>query len=250
MTPECLSCGVENPETAQFCGNCGAPARDEEKARDEDRFKILVAVFIAIVSFLGAVLAWRISVAANGAADADVSGIVSTIGRNQARVASEADMYRNLGTYQIVRIHDLLSESLTVERERYPSSDSVRDQLWHQAWTENIVAEEYLDQVDIGPEYIRPDGSYDGQAAQDIDMAQRALAADFDPQGRNFSEADRLRGKAHQLMGLALVLTVALFFYTLAEVIEHASKYVCFALGSVVFVFVLVALPLIEYNLV
>jgi hypothetical protein len=249
MTLECVSCGAENPEAAKFCGHCGAPVGVEEQTRREDRFKALVAVFIAIVSFLGAVLAWRISVAANGAADADVRGIVSTIARNRAGVASEDDMFRNLRTYLRVRIHDLLSESLTKEREQYPQDDPRVDQLWYQAWTENLVAEEYLDQVDIAPEYIRTDGSYDGQAARDVDMAQRALAADFDVVGRNFSEADRLRSKAQQLVALATVLGVALFFYTLAEVIERAFKYVCFALGSAVFLVVLVALPLLETRL-
>ena len=47
--------------------------------------------------------------------------------------------------------------------------------------------------VDGRPEYVRADGSYDGRAAQDIDMAQRALGADFDPQGRHFARADLLR---------------------------------------------------------
>lgn len=242
----CPKCGAENAPTAQYCDQCGIALADHTKSRSENRFKILVAVFIAVVSIAGAVLAWRISVAASSAADADVSGIVSTISRNEARVASESDMYRNLATYLQVRIHDLLSNSLLQEYEWYPGGDPTRDRLWDEAWTEIFVAEAYLDQVDVRPEYIRPDGSYNGRAAQDIDMAHRALDADFDPQGKHFANADRLRGKVQWLMGLAFILSFSLLFYTLAEVITHKLKYLFFGLGSTIFALVIVALPLIE----
>jgi hypothetical protein len=246
MTKLCPNCKVENAREGKFCIQCGADLALVEAEEPYDRFKTLVAVFIAIVSIVGAVLAWRISVASSSAADADVSGVVSTIEQNQALVASEADMYRNQETYLQVRIHDRLSEDLLVEYERYPSSSPTRDHLWAEAWTEIFVAEAYLDQVNIRPEYIRTDGSYDGRAAQDVDLAHRALNSDF-AADRRFDQADLLRGKAQWLMGLAPVLSVALLFYTLAEVITTRLRYVCFALGSLILLVVLAGLPLIEF---
>jgi len=214
--------------------------------KSDERFKTVVAVLIAIVSLAGAILAWRISTVDSEAADADVSGIVSIVSWQQARVASEADMYRNLRTYLRVRIHDLLSDGLTRERDLYPLEDPNRDRLWDEGWLETFVAEEYLDQVTIRPEYIRPDGSYDGQAAQDIDMASWSLTSDFDPQGRYFTQADRMRVKVRWLMGLALFLSTSLVFYTLAEVITHTVKYVFLILGTGILILSLVALPLME----
>jgi hypothetical protein len=242
----CPECGAENPESNKHCSQCGELIRPEPA----DRFKTLVAVLIAIISIIGAVLAWRAAFADSSASDADVRGTVSIIQRNQALVASEADMYRNLSAYLQVRIHDALSLNLIADSERRAGDDPKSAQYWSDGWTEIFVAEAYLDEVDIRPEYIRPDGSYDGQAAQDIDMAQRSLSTDFDPLGLHFSQADQLRTKVLRLVGLALVLAVALLCYTLATVIERGLKYVFFALGSALSVLVVVAAIIVELGIV
>jgi hypothetical protein len=242
----CPECGAENPASNKHCGQCGELIRPEAA----DRFKTLVAILIAIVSLIGAVLAWRAAFADSGAADADVRGTVSIIQRNQALVASEAEMYRNLSAYVQVRIHDVLSLYLVADSERRAADDPKSAQYWADGWTEIFVAEAYLDEVDIRPEYIRADGSYDGQAAQDIDMAERSLGTDFDPLGQHFAQADRLRTKVLWLVGLALVLAVALLCYTLATVIQRRIKYLFFALGSALSVLVVVAAIIVELRIV
>lgn len=243
-TIQCPECGAENPESSKHCGQCGELIRPEPG----DRFKTLVAILIAVVSIVGAVLAWRAAAAGSSASDADVRGTVSIIQRNQALVASEADMYRNLSAYLQVRIHDALSLNLVADSERRAADDPKGSQYWSDAWTEIFVAEAYLEQVDIRPEYIRADGSYDGQAAQDIDMAERSLSTDFDPQGQHFGRADRLRTRVLWLVGLTLVLAGALLCYTLATVIQRGLKYVFFALGSVLSILVVVGAVLVELS--
>ena len=242
----CPHCGAENPAGSRYCCQCAEPF---DQAGSRDRFKTLVAIFIAVVSIAGALLAWRAARAGSSASDADVRGTVGIINRNQALVASEADMYRNLSAYLQVRIHDVLSRDLLNDSESRPDEDPQRSRLWDDGWTEIFVAEAYLDQVDVRPEYIRADGSYDGQAAQDIDMAHRALGSDFDPQGRHFSLADRLRAKVLYLVGLTLVLSLALLCYTLATVIQRRIKYVFFALGSAIFLLVAVGAVIVELSL-
>ncbi len=234
-----------NAEQVGPIGETALPAAKEP----EDRFKLLVTILIAIVSIAGAVLAWRVSTAASAAGDADVDGIVSTVNRNQALVASESDMYRNMGAYLQVRLHNLASRSLAAEWKLLPQGAPREDFLWSESWTEIYVAEQYLGQVDIRPEYVRPDGSYDGQAAQDVDMAGRAMEADLDPLGRHFATADRMRLKVEWLMGTALILTTVLFLYTLATVVKGRLKYLFLALGSTVFGLVLVAVVVIETTL-
>jgi hypothetical protein len=242
----CPKCGAENPAGSKYCGQCGESVGPAER---EGGFRTLVAILIAVVSIVGAVLAWRAAQAGSSAADADVRGTVSIINRNQALVASDADMYRNLSTYLQVRIHDMLSLSLFADYERRASDDPKLSSLWDEGWTEVFVAEAYLDQVNVRPEYIRPDGSYDGKAAQDIDMATRSLGSDFDPQGRHFAQADRLRTKVLWLVGLALVLSVTLLCYTVATVIQRRVKYVFFAVGSVIFVLVIAAAIVVELSM-
>ena len=242
MTLPCSNCGAENPETGNFCTRCGAPIERLETKEEEasDRFKTWVAVLIAIVSIAGAALAYRITIASGNAADADVSGIVSSVNIHQARVASEADLYRDLQAYLQVRIHDLLGGSLIDERDLHPASDPVQSRLWDEGWTETFVAEAYLDQIDLRPEYLHPDGSYDEQAYLDIQAAESALASDLNREG-HFSEADRLRSKVQLLVGVALILSLTLFFYTLAEIVDHRVKWLFLILGTGFFAIALMA---------
>jgi len=247
MTMQCPACSAENPESAKFCNECGLSFTDGERAKEEseDRFKTVVAFLIAIVSIVGAALAYRVALAAGNAANADVAGIVSSVSLHQARVASEAELYRDLGAYLQVRIHDQLSHDLNTERDQYPSGDPARDRLWGEGWTETRVAEAYLDEIYFPPEHIRSDGSYDEQAALDINIAHRALEADFNRE-EHFVEANRLRAKVQWLIGVALILTVTLLFYTLAEVITHAIKYLFLVLGTATFIIVIIGTLMIE----
>jgi hypothetical protein len=241
----CQSCGAENPESGKFCTRCGASLALPEQEEPGDRFKTMVAILIAIVSLAGAVVAYRITLASGAAADADVAGIVSSVNMHQARVASQADLLRDLGAYLQVRIHDLLSSDLIAERDQYPDGDPIRDRLWDEGWTETYVAESYLDKIYVRPEYLRADGSYDEQAALDLNIAHWALESDLNRES-HFAEADRLRSKVQRLMGVALVLAVVLVFYTLAEVISRKAKYLFVALGTGVFLVAVVGAVAIE----
>jgi hypothetical protein len=246
MTIECPDCGTENPEGGKFCVECGQslPGK-EERDGSSNRFKTVVAILIAVVSIAGAALAYRITIASGIAADADVAGIVSSVNLHQARVASEAELYRDLKAYLQVRIHDQLSHDLIAIRNLYPDEDPTRERLWDDGWTETHVAEAYLDQIDLLPEYLRADGSFDEEAALDIKVAGRSLTADFNREG-HFAEADRLRTKVQLLMGVALILTGSLLFYTLAEVITRPIKYLFVALGTGIFFLAFLAALAIE----
>ncbi len=245
----CPNCETEVPQGAKYCHECGESLPGVEGTGGSDLFKIIVAFLIAIVSIAGAVLAYRITIAAGEAADADVAGIVSSMNIHQARVASEAELYRDLGAYLQVRIHDQLSRGLIEQRDQYPTDDPVRSELWDEAWTETFVAETYWDKIFLRPEHLQPDGSYDEQAALDISIAHRALESDFNREG-HFAEADRLRTRVLRFMIVAFVLAVALFFYSLAEVVTHRIKYLFVGLGSVIFVVALVAMVVIEFVIV
>jgi hypothetical protein len=246
----CPACSAENLDSGEFCIQCGEPLPQEQQEEDErgDRFKTLVAILIAIVSLAGAALAYRITLASGNADDADVTGIVSTVNLHQARVASEAELYRDLRAYLQGRIHNQLSHSLFAERDEYPAGDPARDQLWDEAWIETRIAEAYLNEIYVPPEHLRPDGSYDGQAALNLSMAHRALELDFDRE-RHFAEADHLRSKVQLLIGVALVLGVVLLFYTLAEVTKRTAKYVFLVLGTATLVLAIIAALVIELTM-
>lgn len=241
---DCPECGAENPESAKFCNECGEALPGAED-KGSDRFTTVVAFLIAIVSIVGAILAYRVTLAAGAAADEDVAGVVSSLNIHQARVASQADLYRDLSAFLQVRIHNQLSRDLIEQRNQYPDDDPIRTQLWDEAWTETFVAESYQDKIYISPEYLRSDGSYDQQAALDISIAHWALESDFN-RDRHFDEADRLRTRVQWLMVVAFVLALVLFFYTLAEVITHPLKYLLVGLGSAIFVVAIVAMIAIE----
>lgn len=244
---KCPECDTESAASGKFCAECGAPLAGEGRKREEpaDRFKTLVAFLIAIVSIAGAVLAYRTALAASSAVDADVAGIVSSVNLHQARVASEADLYRDLKAYLQGRIHGQLSQDLVAEHDRYPEEDPARSRLWDEAWIETLVAEAYLNRIYIGPESIRADGNVDEQAALDIAIAHWALEADLEPEA-HFAEADRLRTKVQWLMGLAILLALTLLLYTLAEVITRGIKILFLVLGSGTFVIAIIGMVAVE----
>src|SRR5688572_27036761 len=73
-----------------------AAEMQEEK---ESPFNTVVAVLIALVTVVGAVVAWRASVAADGAGDADFAGLQASLNAEQTRALNFVDAYEHYGAY-------------------------------------------------------------------------------------------------------------------------------------------------------
>ena len=57
----------------------------ESKAERSQRLETVVAILIAVVTVIGAVVAWRSSVADDGAGDADFAGLRASVRSEETR---------------------------------------------------------------------------------------------------------------------------------------------------------------------
>ena len=121
-------------------------------------------------------------------------------------------------------------------------SESEADALEHQmkeAWTLAIGASGFFPN-----RYLNRDGTYGTDRELGEAWADAAQQKDLYPE-QHFANADRLRAKSSWLVAVIVLLTVSVWFYTLAEGIDHPVKYVL-ALGGTGFLLLGAATAVIQ----
>lgn len=199
----------------------------ESKTERTQRLETVVAILIAIATVLGAVVAWRSSIADDGAGDADFAGLRASVRAEETRALNYVNAYENYGAYanywRYGELGNLIEadlantseqEALELERQRADSHDlSISNQ--------RLFPNKFLDR----------DGSYNVKRQMGEMWADAAKENDLNPDPQ-FVEADQLRAKATWLLAAAAILAVALVFYTLVETFGDRMKYVMVVLGS------------------
>ncbi len=215
---------------------------------EEQGFRVpmaLIALLIAITSVAGAIVAWRGSIAADAAGDADTAGLRATINLNETRALSAVVAFGDYGAftqfYRNRQLAQLLEEDLAAQPE-----DATEEQI-------APLAEELVDVTDSATvaqqafpnEYLNRDGTYALERQQGQLFADEAQERDLNPSA-NFAEADQARVKSEQLLIAFSVLAVALIAFTLIEVVGKYAKYLMLAVGSLLLVAGIVGTILIE----
>src|SRR3954453_10802069 len=111
----CPNCDHENPVESNFCGQGGAPLRDQPKTPDESAPKQLAGGRYEVQRFLGEGGRKRVYLAHDTMLDRDVAiGIVKTSGLDEdarVRVTREAQSMARLGDHpHVVTVHDIGEE--------------------------------------------------------------------------------------------------------------------------------------------
>src|SRR6476620_9476893 len=75
----------------------------DSKAERSQRLETVVAILIAVVTVIGALVAWRSSVADDGAGDADFAGLRASVRAEETRALNSVDAYENYGAYMNYR---------------------------------------------------------------------------------------------------------------------------------------------------
>lgn len=70
---------------------------------NDERLQTIIAILIAIATVASAIVAWRASVADDGAGDADFAGHRATLNLEAARALSAVDAYENYRAYTLYR---------------------------------------------------------------------------------------------------------------------------------------------------
>jgi len=200
-----------------------------------NRLAMIVAILIAVATVIGAVVAWRASVAADGAGDADFAGLRATVNLEETRALAAVTAYENYSAFMNYRRYEDLGNLIIEEQNQVEADEAAALE------PERINAHDLaLANQQLFPnKFLNRDGSYAFQRETGELFADAAKEKDLQPDSQ-YAEADKLREKTNQLLVAVTVLAVALVFYTLVETVGKRLQYLfigagvpCMAVGTV-----------------
>jgi hypothetical protein len=205
--------------------------------------KIVIASLIALTSVLGAVGAWRASLASAEASDSDRKGFADALAAEQQRTSIHSSLDAEFTRYLRGQLFTALAEELYEQAEDASPADRARLE---------VEASNYQSLGDLklettNPDALRPDGSLDLDRAFEIEWAQQASQNDLDPEPE-FAEADELNERSERLVGITALLIAAALFFTFAQVVAGRVFVVYLAGGAAVLILSTVLLVALEFT--
>jgi hypothetical protein len=203
----------------------------EPTTERSQRLETIVAILIAVATVVGAFVAWRSSVADDGAGDADFAGLRASVLAEETRALNNVNAFESYGAYANYWRYNELGNLIEIDQSGAPEQEI--DLLERQRLEANDLA--ISNQRLFPNKFLDRDGSYNVKRQLGEMWADAARENDLNPDPR-FAEAEQLRGKASWLLVAVTILSVALVFYTLVEAAGDRMKYLLVALGSLVLV--------------
>lgn len=213
---------------------------------ESERFKTVVALFIAFVTVIGAVIAWRAALAADAAGNADADGLAATLNAEETHLLDDVTTYEHYRAYTTYLRNNELGNAISSDLDSITGDQAdVLDRQMREAW--DIATE--LQGSFFESRYLDPEnGSYDTQRELDGLWADAERQKDLNPDP-HLNAADRMRTKSTTLIGLLTVLAASLFCFTLAESVKHKLKFVLAGAGGLLLIASIVALFVIESSM-
>lgn len=197
----------------------------EPAAEKPNPLETIVAVLIALITVAGALVAWRASVAADGAGDADNGGLRAMLNVEETRASNAVNGYEAYGAFvnyaRYQRLGDLLEAdpaAADLEAERADARDLA-------------LANQFL----FDSKFLNRDGTYDLQRQLGEMWADASREKDLNPEPQ-FQEADKLRERSNWLLAVVAFLAVGLVLLTLVEAVGGRFQVALTSLGAVVLV--------------
>lgn len=200
-----------------------------ETSEPTNRLGLVNALLIALVTLIGAFVAWRASVASDNAGDAALAGLTATLNVQETEALNNTLLYEDYRAYTAYTRYNALGDEIEVDLANVTDETEldILDRQMREAWD---AAESFY----FPREYLRRDGSYDTQRQLGEAMAETARQQDLNPEP-HFTEADQMQAKSNWLIGVITILAAALLCFTLVESINHSAlKYSLFAVGILV----------------
>jgi hypothetical protein len=198
-------------------------------------FRNVVAVLIAVSTLVGALVAWRSSLAADNAAAARGTGttVLISLTRHQTEVTS--NLYQNLDAFASYLWHLALTELIDKDLVVAAEADSQREVLESDRLRQANLALAALDLLNL--DYLhRTDASAAGQTFErerfyETNMAEVASQEDLDYLA-HFGDSDGEATIALRLTLSAVLISLSIFFYTGATLAASRLKYLWVAVGA------------------
>lgn len=206
-----------------------------------EALQTFVAILIAVVTAIGAIVAWRASVAADGAGDADLAGLRSTLNVSEVQALNAVNAYENLSAFTAYTRYNALGD------EYFEALEAADEDMIYTLDTGRANAYDIATAMSINfrSEFINPDSTYDIERQLDEMWADAEKNRDLNPSA-HFSEADTLRQQTNSLLMTIMVLGVALVFLTLFEFVDGRLQYVMIGIGFILALAGTIAAVMIE----
>ncbi len=217
----------------------------QEEQEKNDPLETLAAILIAIVVVIGALVAWRASVADDGAGDADYEGLRAATNVAATRSLNYVNAYESYGGYVNYWRNNRLAELIEDEMET-----ASPEQL-------PVLTEQYQVAVDLADagsylverRFLERDGSYNVQRQLGEMWADASREKDLEYTSK-FDEADRGRGKTRRLLVAFMILSIAPIFYSLVESVSGNARYTLLGVGSLFMVVGALVALLVEMGVI
>lgn len=197
-----------------------------EPPQEDHRLESIAAILIAVVTVIGAVIAWRASVAGDGAGDADLAGLQAVLNQQETEAVNYGNAYSEYQTYLSFKRYrdtaDLLQvalEEASPEEEVYILSDLA---LSNEIATTN--------EMRVSKNFVNDDGTFNLPRRLSELRADAARERDTVP-APHFTEADDLREKSNQMLLSATILAIGVVCFTTLEAIQGRWRYLMFGMG-------------------
>jgi pSer/pThr/pTyr-binding forkhead associated (FHA) protein len=220
-----------------------------EEMESGRQFRNVVAILIALSTLLGAMVAWRGSVAFDNAVGARGAGTNVLIKGTQVRteVASWLSQFMDAFTaYQWQAVMANLIASDQPEFEDTEVADSLENERLRYA-NLALAAFGFLN-LDYVQRADKPEQNiFEKDRFVETNIAEAASRDDLDYEA-HYREADRESQIARRLTLTAIPLSLSIFFYTAATIARNRLKYVWVTAGGLMFILGGLAAALIEIN--
>ncbi len=89
----------------------------------DDRFTTVIAIMIALVALIGALVAWRASVAEDASGDADYAGLRAAINVEETRALNATTAYAQYGAYVTYQRNSAIGDLLVDDMDEAATED-------------------------------------------------------------------------------------------------------------------------------
>ncbi|GMU53607.1 MAG: hypothetical protein AMXMBFR33_27530 [Candidatus Xenobia bacterium] len=198
---------------------------DEEQ---KDSIEHWTAILIAIVTVIAAVVAWRASVAADGAGDEDYDGLKAVVNVQEVTTVATVEAYQHAQAYANFRRYAEISNTLDEELAE-ASGSQAKDLEQRQAEADAMVDSK----LQMFPnKFMDREGRYKADAEVGELVAAASRTRDLAPKP-HFDQAEVLRTKAERLLMGVVFLSLGLVCLTLVESLEGGGRTGLLLLGVI-----------------
>ena len=212
-------------------------------SEQSNRMEIINALLIALVTLIGAYVAWRASVAGDNAGDANLDGLLASRNYEETVALNHTQLYENYRAYTAYTRYNELGNQIEQDLADAPADEvEALDRQMREAWD---AGESFY----FPYEYLNRDGSYDTERELGEALAEEARQRDLNPQP-HYEEADKMQAKSNWLIVIITVLALSLLCFSLVESLDRpALQYALMSLGVIIMLGSVAATIAVEYYL-